>query len=52
MQRLRDAPGDRMLVGDPHDKAFFAFHKAFKRHEKTPRYSGIDTNHLGQIRQL
>jgi hypothetical protein len=26
-----------MLIGDPHDQAFFAFHKAVKRHEETPR---------------
>ena len=48
MQRLGDAPGDGMLVGDAHDQAFLAFHKAFKRHAETP-HSARDSSHLSGI---
>jgi hypothetical protein len=32
MQGLGDAPGNGMLVGDPHDEPALALHQAVKRH--------------------
>ena len=37
VQRLGDAPGNGVLIGDAHDQAAFALHQAFKRHAETPR---------------